>query len=69
VPIKTEDQLDVQALHRVRERLVSRRTSVINLLDGQSGESDQIGIPRTLLLNQWVRAPDSLVAIIRRPFS
>jgi transposase len=26
VPIKTEDQLDLQALHRVRERLVSRRT-------------------------------------------
>jgi transposase len=24
VPIKTEDQLDVQALHRVRERLVCR---------------------------------------------
>ena len=24
VPIKTEDQLDLQALHRVRERLVSR---------------------------------------------
>ncbi len=30
VPIQTEDQLDLQALHRVRERLVSRRTSVIN---------------------------------------
>jgi len=30
VPIKTEDQLDLQALHRVRERLVSRRTAVIN---------------------------------------
>jgi len=30
VPIKTEDQLDLQAVHRVRERLVSRRTSVIN---------------------------------------
>jgi len=30
VPIKTDDQLDWQALHRVRERLVSRRTSVIN---------------------------------------
>jgi transposase len=29
VPIQTEDQLDVQALHRVRERLVSRRTRVI----------------------------------------
>jgi transposase len=30
VPIKTEDQLDLQALHRVRERLVERRTAVIN---------------------------------------
>jgi len=32
VPIKTEDQLDLQALHRVRDRLVSRRTGVINQL-------------------------------------
>ena len=30
VSIKTEDQLDLQALHRVRDRLVSRRTAVIN---------------------------------------
>ena len=30
VPIKTEDQLEWQALHRVRDRLVSRRTSVIH---------------------------------------
>jgi transposase len=30
VPIKTEDRLDLQALHRVRDRLVARRTSVIN---------------------------------------
>ena len=30
VPIKTDDQLDLQALHRVRDRLVSRRTAVIN---------------------------------------
>jgi transposase len=30
VPIKTIDQLDLQALHRVRDRLVSRRTGVIN---------------------------------------
>jgi transposase len=30
VPIKTEDQLDLQALHRVRERVMQRRTSVIN---------------------------------------
>jgi len=32
VEIKTEDQLDLQALHRVRDRLVSRRTGVINQL-------------------------------------
>ncbi len=30
VPIKTDDQLDLQAMHRVRDRLVSRRTAVIN---------------------------------------
>lgn len=30
VPIKTDEQLDLQALHRVRERLVSRRTAIIN---------------------------------------
>jgi transposase len=27
---KTQDQLDLQALHRVRSRLVSRRTATIN---------------------------------------
>jgi transposase len=32
VPIKTEDELDLQALHRVRDRLIFRRTSVINQL-------------------------------------
>src|ERR1700722_17071639 len=32
VPIKTEDQLDLQAIHRVRDRLIARRTSVINQL-------------------------------------
>lgn len=32
VPIKTEDQLDLQAIHRVRDRLVLRRTSLINQL-------------------------------------
>jgi transposase len=30
VPIKTDDQLDLQALHRVRDQLMQRRTSVIN---------------------------------------
>src|ERR1700691_360343 len=32
VPIKTDDQLDLQALHRVRDRLIARRTSVLNQL-------------------------------------
>ena len=32
VPIKTEDQLDLQAIHRVRDRLVVRRTSLVNQL-------------------------------------
>src|SRR5713101_4063201 len=30
VPIKTEEQLDLQALHRVRERWVMRRTAVVD---------------------------------------
>src|SRR5467141_3973653 len=30
VPIKAEEQLDLQALHRVRERWVMRRTAVVN---------------------------------------
>ena len=34
VPIKTDDQLDLQALHRVRDRLVQRRTAVINQVRG-----------------------------------
>ena len=34
VPIKTEDQLDLQSLHRVRERWVMRRTAVINQIRG-----------------------------------
>ena len=32
VPIKTDDQLDLQTIHRVRDRLISRRTAVINQL-------------------------------------
>ena len=32
VPIKTDDQLDLQAIHRVRDRLISRRTAMINQL-------------------------------------
>ena len=34
VPIKINDQLDLQALHRVRDRLVHRRTALINQIRG-----------------------------------
>jgi transposase len=34
VPIKTDDQLDLQSLHRVRERWVRCRTAVINQIRG-----------------------------------
>ena len=34
VPIKTDDQMDLQALHRVRSRLIGDRTAVINQIRG-----------------------------------
>jgi transposase len=34
VPLKSSDQLDLQALHRVRSRLVGQRTAVINQIRG-----------------------------------
>ena len=34
VPIKSDDQLDLQGIHRVRDRVICRRTAVINQLRG-----------------------------------
>src|SRR4029078_13561042 len=34
VPLKSEEQLDLQAVHRVRERWVMRRTAVVNQIRG-----------------------------------
>src|SRR6201987_3251208 len=34
VQIKTEEELDLQAMHRVRDRLVQRRTALINQIRG-----------------------------------
>ncbi|RTE87844.1 IS110 family transposase [Bradyrhizobium sp. LVM 105] len=34
VPVKSAEQLDLQALHRVRSRLVTQRTAVINQIRG-----------------------------------
>lgn len=44
VPIKSEEQLDLQAVHRVRERWVTRRTAVVNQI-------------RSLLLERGVTVP------------
>jgi transposase len=34
VTVKSNEQLDLQAVHRIRERLVSERTAVINQIRG-----------------------------------
>jgi transposase len=34
VPVKSDDQLDLQSLHRVRERWVMRRAVVVNQIRG-----------------------------------
>ncbi len=34
VPIKSDEQLDLQSLHRVRERWIMRRTAVVNQMRG-----------------------------------
>ena len=34
VPVKSDDQLDLQSLHRVRERWVMRRAAVVNQIRG-----------------------------------
>jgi transposase len=39
VPIKTEEQLDLQAVHRVRERWVTRRTAVVNQIRRSSART------------------------------
>lgn len=53
VPLKTTDQLDLQAIHRVRTRLVRRRTAVINQM-------------RAFLLERGVTFPVGRRALIER---
>ncbi len=55
VPVKTDDQLDLQALHRVRSRLIGDRTAVINQLRGFLLEH---GIP----VRQGLRFPATAAA-------
>lgn len=55
VPVKTTDQQDLQAIHRVRERLVHSRTALINELRGLLMEYGIVcakGVTRFLI---WLR--------------
>ena len=49
VPAKTNEQLDLQALHRVRSRLVSGRTAVINQIQRLSSRARHHRPTRTAL--------------------
>src|SRR5467141_3885345 len=65
VATKTADQLDLQALHRVRERLVSQRTGIINqirafLLERGSAVRQGQRFPRAELPRILATPPDVL---------
>jgi transposase len=53
VSLKSEVQLDMQALHRARERLVLARTAVINQI-------------RAILLERGITLPKGRMVLIRR---
>jgi transposase len=73
VPIKEVDQQDLQALHRVRERLIKARTALINELRGLLSEYGII-LPkggtqfRTQLLGKLAGEADKLTALSQELF-
>ena len=56
VATKTADQLDLQALHRVRERLVSQRTGIINQIRAFLLERGHCGAAGATVLARRVAA-------------
>ena len=48
VPVKSDEQLDLQSLHRVRERWVMRRTAVVNQARG-------LLLERGIMLFGWLQ--------------
>src|SRR5258708_4222556 len=58
VASKTADQLDLQALHRVRERLVSQRTGIINQIRA-------FLLERSIAVRQGIRFPPVGFARVR----
>ena len=65
VATKSADQLDLQALHRVRERLVSQRTGVINQIRGflRSEPPRLLTTPRTFCHPAWYGSSKTWLAI------
>jgi hypothetical protein len=55
VPIKTDDQLDLQAMHRVSDRLVAPRTTVIplTLFCASTAESQSVKSSAGILRLLW----------------
>jgi transposase len=66
VPIKTDDQLDLQALHRVR-RLVHRRTALISQIRGFLRERGVV-FGQTLCRREGDTAVRSCVGVGRDPY-
>ncbi len=65
VPLKSPEQLDLQAMHRVRDRLVSRRTALINQIRGfllERGVAVRAG--RSSLRGQMARLLDEAEAAL-----
>ena len=54
VPLKSEAQLDLQVIHRVRQRLVRRRTSLINQLRAVLLERGITVPQRRRVLERWL---------------
>ena len=57
VPLKAEEQLDMQALHRARERLVAERTALINQVRALLLERGVVLPQRRRALLMWLDAP------------
>lgn len=55
VGIKSEEQLDMQALHRVRQRLVTARTAIINQLRGLMRERGLVIATGRLRFERYLR--------------
>jgi len=56
VSIKTDDQLDLQALHRVRERVMQRRTAVINQIRAFLFERGMVFAKSPIRLREAIRS-------------